>query len=86
MSRAHRYVEPQFGPAPIDMRGKRLAHWVVQQQTRSRRSRAQWVCRCDCGETTTISGTHLRSMERRGVIACTACGRGAGSPNPANKA
>ncbi len=85
MSRAHRHVQ-QPGPAPIDMKGKRFAHWVVQQQTWSRRSRAQWLCRCDCGETTTISGTHLRSMDRRGVIGCTACGRGAESPNPANKA
>jgi DNA-directed RNA polymerase subunit RPC12/RpoP len=72
--------------AAVNMAGQQLGHWTIISKTWSRRSRAQWTCRClSCGAEATISGTHLRSMPRRGLIACQRCGAGKDSPNPANK-
>lgn len=63
------------GPAAIDMAGQKVAHWTVLTQARSRRSRAQWNCQCDCGAQRVIGGTSLRAMERH-VIVCRVCGAG----------
>ena len=64
------------GPVAINMVGQSLAHWTVLRQAWSRRSRAHWICVCECGAQRTIGGTDLRSMARRQPILCTACGRG----------
>jgi hypothetical protein len=44
-----------------DLSGQRFHHLVVieRDQTNSKAGRARWLCRCDCGAETVVSGNNL---------------------------
>ena len=45
-----------------DLTGQRFGKLVVQGYAGiSQYGKTQWNCRCDCGNTTTVTGSHLRS-------------------------
>lgn len=50
----------------IDHTGQRIGRWFVLEYAGEQR----WHCRCDCGHTATVKGTHLRSG---GSTQCKAC-------------
>lgn len=45
----------------IDMLGLQFGRLTVQQFAHTANGRAMWLCRCDCGESTLVSGKVLRS-------------------------
>jgi hypothetical protein len=47
----------------IDLTGQRFGRLTVIEKAPSRSSNARWLCRCDCGKTTTVLGTTLRRGE-----------------------
>lgn len=45
-----------------DMTGQRFSRLVVIERVGSdKRGEARWLCTCDCGKTTIVLGSHLRS-------------------------
>ena len=44
----------------LDMVGQRFGGLVVIARASNYGSHARWVCRCNCGATTTVQGTRLR--------------------------
>lgn len=45
-----------------DLTGKRFGNLIVLKRNRNIKSKhIHWECKCDCGNTTTVSATHLRS-------------------------
>lgn len=51
---------------PIDELGNRYGRLIVLKRNGSSKSGvALWLCQCDCGNTTTVRGTHLRSKVTR---------------------
>lgn len=53
----------------IDETKNRYGHLVVLKRTESIRGSAAWLCRCDCGYKTKVTGTNLRAGH------VTTCGR-----------
>jgi hypothetical protein len=51
-----------MGRPVIEMAGRRFGRLVVQSRSGKVPSSnaATWLCRCDCGNTTIVSGVHLR--------------------------
>lgn len=49
----------------VDITGKRFGRFVVVERQGSKRSKATWLCKCDCGNTKVISGDALRSGKIR---------------------
>ena len=47
------------------MIGKRFGRLTVVAETQSRKGRAMWICRCDCGQLTTVYGVNLRNGNTR---------------------
>ena len=45
----------------IDLTGARFGRLVVEKRDFAVRKAAYWVCRCDCGNSTTVQACHLRS-------------------------
>ena len=52
----------------IDLTGKRFGR-LIALHTVSTKGRAIWLCRCDCGNTKTVRGTHLT----QGLISSCKC-------------
>jgi hypothetical protein len=44
-----------------DITGQRFGRLVVIDLTTERRPHPVWICRCDCGVTTRVTGTHLKT-------------------------
>lgn len=45
-----------------DETGKRFGRWtVIERAENTKQGQAQWECRCDCGESAVVTGSHLRS-------------------------
>jgi hypothetical protein len=56
----------------IDLTGKRFNRLlVIGRDTKTKRNQAMWICRCDCGNTISVSGQSLR----KGQISCNKCSR-----------
>lgn len=51
-----------------DVTGKRFGRLVVSERSGTYKARATWLCQCDCGKTTIVTGHDLRSGET------TSCG------------
>ena len=45
----------------IDLAGQYFGVLTVIQKADSKNSKAHWLCRCQCGKTTTVRGEHLRN-------------------------
>jgi hypothetical protein len=45
----------------IDLVGKRFGKLVVLEKANSVEKRPSWICKCDCGKTTTVIGGNLTS-------------------------
>lgn len=46
----------------IDMTGKKYGRLtVLKRGENTRGGKARWICQCECGNITTVEGTHLRS-------------------------
>lgn len=56
----------------IDETGNRYGHLTVLRRQGTRRSYAAWLCQCACGNTTTVTGQHLR----RGATKSCGCRQG----------
>ena len=60
-----------------DMHGYRWGRWTVvargPAKWRGQKSRATWVCRCECGTEVVTSGTNIRSEKARAHIRCWRC-------------
>jgi hypothetical protein len=60
----------------IDETGNRYGRLVVTGvvdrplESRIRRSKAKWFCRCDCGETTAVFGDKLRNGHIKNCLTC----------------
>lgn len=52
---------------PIDMTGQRFGKLLVQRRSpvNSTQNAAQWLCKCDCGNETTVIGILLRNGRTR---------------------
>lgn len=49
---------------PIDMKGRRIGRWsVIAESGRDRHAQALWLCRCDCGTESRVTGGRLRRGE-----------------------
>lgn len=48
----------------IDMTGQRVGMLVVIRQAESKNGKTFWLCRCDCGATTTVARSHLSAKTR----------------------
>ena len=49
-------------PKKIDMIGKRFGRLLVIEESKIRKSHDKiWLCKCDCGTSTIVRGTHLRN-------------------------
>ena len=45
-----------------DLAGMRFDHLVVLKRDETKKStHSYWICRCDCGKTCSVAGTHLKS-------------------------
>jgi len=63
-------------PAPVDLTGARFGSLVAESRTRHTDGKTAWVCRCDCGRTTTVPTIRLSSVaddNPRAIRACEAC-------------
>lgn len=66
----------------IDETGKRYGKLVVVEvlkrslASRFKRSKAKWLCRCDCGKLTSVFGDKLRSGQIRMCLTCERAIRG----------
>lgn len=50
----------------IDLTGQRFARLLVMERgENTARGKARWVCRCECGATTLVRASHLRSGQIR---------------------
>jgi hypothetical protein len=49
-----------------DLTGQRFGRLVAVERANNKGTRAAWVCQCDCGESSTVSGKDLR----RGTKSC----------------
>lgn len=60
------------GPKPLDMTGRRFGRLVVVSLSAKRTGKpgAYWDCRCDCGATKAVHGSHLRE----GTTSSCGCG------------
>ena len=48
-------------PKLIDLTGQRFGRLVViERADNSADGRARWLCRCDCGQSKTVLGEHLK--------------------------
>lgn len=45
----------------LDLTGQRFGRLVVEARDLSYKKAAYWICKCDCGGSTTVQSTHLRS-------------------------
>ena len=55
----------------IDMTGQKIGHWTVIKRVENyKNGTAQWLCKCDCGNTSIIFGSKLRSGKAKGCIHC----------------
>lgn len=45
----------------IDLSGQRFGKLTVIGRAPNKNSKTMWYCLCDCGDSTTVSSTHLRS-------------------------
>ncbi len=52
------------GSNRVDLSGQRFGMLVVSHYTETRGHRAQWLCKCDCGNTKEISSHGLRSGQK----------------------
>lgn len=53
----------------IDLIGQKFNKLTVLERDLTKTGRAYWICKCDCGNLTSVSGTHLR----RGTIKSCGC-------------
>ena len=53
----------------IDLTGRRYGRLLVLAEGEHRNKRIYWICKCDCGKTKQINGSHLR----RGNISSCGC-------------
>jgi hypothetical protein len=57
----------------VEMAGKRYGKLLVLEKDGvDKRTKAMWICQCDCGKKKRIAGANLR----RGVTRSCGCGRG----------
>jgi len=56
-------------PSLIDLVGRRFTRLLVLRRDRTAAGHVYWLCRCDCGGRTTVSGSHLK----RGRIESCGC-------------
>lgn len=47
-------------PPAINMLGKQIGRLTVVDSSESKQGKAMWVCKCSCGNLTTVSGDNLR--------------------------
>lgn len=45
----------------VDLTGQRFGRLTVIERQEHKGSRSAWKCKCDCGNVTTVAGTHLNS-------------------------
>jgi hypothetical protein len=67
-----KHATPQ--PATIDMTGQCFGRLKVIERNGSKRRASAWLCKCDCGNETTVSGRALRRGETK------SCGCGVSAP------
>ena len=48
-------------PRKLDLSGHSFGMLTASSQTRAKSGRRAWVCRCECGGTTTVTTDHLKS-------------------------
>lgn len=56
-------------PKLIDLTGKRFGRLTVIERTKSKGKNTVWLCKCDCGKTTTSDGYQLR----KGITVSCGC-------------
>jgi len=49
------------GTQAIEMKGKRFERLIVLSRSGTYKGNATWVCRCDCGAETLVTGANLRN-------------------------
>jgi hypothetical protein len=56
-------TEQRLGSTAIDMKGMRMGQLVVigQSGVERRKGEIVWLCQCDCGQSTKVKGTRLRT-------------------------
>lgn len=47
-------------PCLIDLSGQRFGRLLVHCRSPAKAVRVKWACRCDCGNTVSVEGQHLR--------------------------
>ena len=61
------------GRRPIDLTGQRFYRYLVLEPAEHQPGEATlWRCRCDCGRTSIVRGSNLRSGNSK---SCGECGR-----------
>ena len=67
----------------IDLTGQRFGRLTVLEPKPSKNGSAYWLCRCDCGNTSIVKGTHLRAAS---ILSCgcfrSECAAQRGRENP----
>lgn len=67
--RRHRPTEGRH-PGFVDLTGQRFGAWVVLSEASTDRGTAQWLARHDCGATSVLLGTRLRSAPPKFCKSC----------------
>lgn len=58
-------------PRLIDLTGQRFGRLVVVERVEnSADGRARWLCRCDCGQSKTVLGEHLKKRTHKILWMC----------------
>ena len=61
----------QRGKPVFDLTGQRFGAWAVIKRAANKRNNVTlWECKCDCGNTSIVSGQSLRSGGSQGCNAC----------------
>jgi len=49
----------------INLTGEKFGKLTVIKEGKRNRKRAIWICKCNCGKTTTVPASHLKTGDTR---------------------
>ena len=52
----------------IDLLGQKFGRLKIIKRGKNKGTKAAWLCRCDCGKTTIVEGSSLRSGNTRSCV------------------